>query len=97
MNYGSKSKDLYLPTLKSNVSTHPVFYNNTKFISNTKAFYKDLDSKLVANEGILNNIILNCNNKIEKYNKEREKNSNNKEFNIKESNEDIPAELHYYK
>lgn len=95
MNYGANSKDLYLPTLKSNMSNHPVFYNNTKFISNTKAFYKDLDSKLVANEGILNKIINNCNNKIDKYNKERQLNTEGKNLNTKESTDEIQADVYY--
>ena len=68
MNYGAPSRDLFLPTLKSNVADHPIFYNNTKFISNTRAFYKDLDNKLDYNEQVLKNIISNCENKINKYN-----------------------------
>lgn len=67
MNFDSNNKDLYLPTLKSNMAEHPVFYNNTKFIANTKAFYKDLDKKLDNNEIILKNILQNSQSKIEKY------------------------------
>lgn len=62
------NKNLYLPTLKSNVAEHPIFYNNTEFISNTKAFYKDLESKLDQNEIVLKNIINNSINKINKFN-----------------------------
>lgn len=62
------NKNLYLPTLKSNVAEHPIFYNNTEFISNTIAFYKDLESKLDQNEIVLKNIINNSINKINKFN-----------------------------
>lgn len=72
MNYGAGSKDLYLPTLKSNMADHPVFYNNTQFIANTKAFYKDLDRKLDANEDILKNIIYNSSQRINDYCREKE-------------------------
>lgn len=62
-----QNRDVFLPTLKSNLKDHPVFYNNTQFISNTKAFYEDLDSKLEENEDILNEVYMKSKIKIERY------------------------------
>ena len=86
MNPNSKNRDLFLPTLKSNVADHPIFYNNTNFIANTKAFYKDLDSKLDNNENILKNIINNSMSKIQKYETEIEEIKNKKSDKDDENN-----------
>jgi hypothetical protein len=64
----SDNKQLFLPTLKTNLSKHPVFINNTKFIANTKAFYEDLNSRLEDNEDILNEVIMKSQAKISKAN-----------------------------
>lgn len=66
-NSSNKSKDVFLPTLKSNMANHPVFYNNTQFVSNTRAFYSDLDKRLDENNDILFNVLNKSNNKINKY------------------------------
>lgn len=75
------NRNLYLPTLKSNMANHPVFYNNTMFISNTKAFYDDLDYKLQENDCILMDVIDKSLSKINKYNNEvKQKSINNSQF-----------------
>lgn len=65
-------RDIFLPTLKSNIKQNTVFYNNTDFIANTQAFYQDLDRKLEANELILRDI---CNNSTQKASR-RDNNQN---------------------
>lgn len=75
------NRNLYLPTLKSNMANHPVFYNNTMFISNTKAFYDDLDYKLQENDCILMDVIDKSLSKINKYNNEmKQKSINNSQY-----------------
>lgn len=70
MDFGSKdNKNLYLPTFKSNIASHPTFYNNTKFIANTKAFYQDLNVKIDSNSDLLTQIIMNSQRTIQKYEK----------------------------
>ncbi len=71
------NRNLYLPTLKSNMANHPVFYNNTMFISNTKAFYDDLDNKLQENDSILMDVIDKSLLKINKFNNENKQKSVN--------------------
>jgi hypothetical protein len=70
MDFGSKdNKNLYLPTFKSNISSHPTFYNNTKFIANTKAFYEDLNQKIDSNNDLLAKIVMNSHRTVKKYEK----------------------------
>lgn len=65
------SNNIYLPSLNSNLQNHPVFCNNTEFISNTKAFYEDLDRILEDNEEVLMKVQENSLLKIEKFQSEQ--------------------------
>ncbi len=66
--------ELKLPTFKSNIPNDRAFTNvllyikiqNTNFVSNTRAFYEDLNRKLDSNEKILEQI---CLKSIERINK----------------------------
>ena len=65
----NNKKELFLPSLKSNIKGDPVFSNNTDFISNTRAFYNDLYGNLDYNEKVLESI---CGNSLNKINKLRQ-------------------------
>ena len=64
---------LKLPVFKSNIPGDKVFSNNTHFISNTKAFYDDLNLKLQYNEQRLEQL---CMKSIDRINKHPVENQN---------------------